>query len=102
MKKSIGWTEAQVKDTVNEYFRLMRKQAQGIPFVKVKAYRRLREIHPERSEGAFESKFQNISAVLHARKFPYLKGLKPRDNVQKMLRAFVAAKLVSEGMLSIN
>lgn len=44
---------------------------------------------PRRSIKSFEYKFQNISAVLFESRLPYLSGLKPKFNYQKLMRLLV-------------
>jgi len=52
-------------------------------------YRALAARFPRRSPKSFELKFQNISAVLYEEHYPFVDGLLPRNNYQKLLKLIV-------------
>lgn len=83
------WTEPEIRDTVVAYFDLLHDQQVGIPRTKSAIYAELATKHPTRSAKAFELKFQNISAILYEQRFPYVNGLMPRSNYQRLLRLIV-------------
>jgi len=83
------WSEKEVKATVREYFKLLKAEIDKTPVIKAEIYRKLSKEFSNRSPGAFESKFQNISAVLYNQHLPYCSGLKPRMKYQKLLELVV-------------
>lgn len=85
----IGWSELQIKATIEAYFKLLKIQESGQSQNKAALYRRLAKRFPERSPKAFELKFQNISAILYEGNLPYCDGLKPRFNYQHLLKLMV-------------
>ncbi len=84
-----SWNEIEIRSTIKEYFKLLNLEQSGKSFVKNEAYRRLYKLNPRRSLKSFEYKFQNISAVLYEFKLPYLSGLKPKFNYQRLMRLLV-------------
>ncbi|MDW3650947.1 MAG: MvaI/BcnI family restriction endonuclease [Bacteroidia bacterium] len=90
-----SWNEYELRKTIQEYFLLLEKNQSGLSFNKSKVYRKLHEDIPTRSVKSIEYKFQNISAVLYEEKIPYLSGLKPRFNYQKLMRLIVLEELGS-------
>jgi len=89
----MGWTEEEVRGAVAAYFSLLDAQLHGDDPNKAAIYRSLAERFPQRGPGAFEVKFQNISAILYEQRLPYCKGLKPRHNYQMLLKLFVLDRL---------
>jgi hypothetical protein len=79
-----AWSDWQNDLVVAEYFEIDRLQRSGIEVVKAKRYRALGAVIG-REEGAIESKFQNISAVLFRLDMDFARGLKPRFNIQQSL-----------------
>ena len=88
-KNHKGWSEQQIKATVRAYFELLKQQLREIPVVKKAIYDNLSKKFKERSNKAFEAKFQNISAILYEQNLPYCDGLKPRFNYQNLLKLVV-------------
>lgn len=88
-----GWTEPEVRSAVQVYFQLLRSEQDGKANNKADLYRQLSKKHPARSPKAFELKFQNISAILYEQRLPYLSGLKPRHNYQRLLKLVVLDQL---------
>ena len=68
-------TEQEIKGAIHGYFELLDAQENGEPIIKAHIYKRLAEKYPARYAGAFERKFQNISAVLFEEKLPFADGL---------------------------
>ena len=58
-----GWSENQIRATVEAYFTLLKVQEDGGNQNKSALYKQLSQQFPERSPKAFELKFQNISAI---------------------------------------
>ncbi len=84
-----SWTEQEIKGAIHGYFELLDAQENGEPIVKAHIYKRLAEKYPARNAGAFERKFQNISAVLFEEKLPFADGLLPYGNYQNLLKLLV-------------
>jgi len=89
MKINNPWNDLEIHDAVKAYFDLLDKQQKLEPINKSAIYRKLSSIHPSRSVKAFESKFQNISAILYEEKLPYADGLRPRGHYQTELKTVV-------------
>lgn len=85
------WTTEEVKATVQDYFEMLRKEAAGIPYSKSEHNEHLRTQLITRSKASVELKHQNISAVLDQLGLPYIRGYKPRSNLQELLRQAVVA-----------
>ena len=56
-----GWSEQEVRKTVESYFQLLQSEVEGESVNKAKLFDKLSKKFPERTTRAFESKFQNIS-----------------------------------------
>ena len=87
--KSHPWNEIEIKDAIVGYFSLLDAQQKGKSLNKAKIYRALSEKHPSRSTKAFERKFANISAILYEEKLPFVDGLLPFGNYQRLLKLLV-------------
>lgn len=87
--KAKPWNESEIKDTIAEYFKMLEAQQSRIPVNKLEVYRNLSKVHPSRSPRAFERKFTNISAILYEEKLPFVDGLLPSSNYQRLLRLLV-------------
>lgn len=84
------WTIDEVKATVRDYFDMLRKEAAGQSYSKSEHNEHLRSTLITRSKASIELKHQNISAVLDQLGLPYIRGYKPRSNLQELLRQTVA------------
>lgn len=85
------WTTQEVEKTVQDYFEMLRKEAAGIPYSKAEHNEHLRAKLITRSKASIELKHQNISAILDQLGLPYIRGYKPRSNLQELLRETVVA-----------
>lgn len=83
------WTADEVEATVSDYFEMLRCEASGTPYSKADHNARLRTKLTTRSKASIELKHQNISAVLDQLGLPYIRGYKPRSNLQDLLRRVV-------------
>ena len=81
-----GWANAEIQQTVNAYFTMLRAELSGQPYRKTEFNREV-QAATGRSHGAVEFKFANISAVLRDIGLPYVLGYQPRGNYQGALRA---------------
>lgn len=75
-----GWSDAELAATVNAYREMMQSEAAGLSYNKSEAYRALQRQYG-RTEGAFEYRMQNISAVLQEMGQAWLRGLRPAKNI---------------------
>ena len=83
------WSSDEVQATVNSYFEMLELEAAQQRYTKTEFNAQLRAQLRGRSKGSVELKFQNISAVLHDLELPFIRGYKPRSNVQLLLRQAV-------------
>ncbi len=83
------WNENEIKDAIAEYFKMLEAQENGLSVNKLEVYRNLSKMHTSRSPRAFERKFANISAILYEEKLPFVDGLLPSNNYQRLLRLLV-------------
>jgi hypothetical protein len=83
------WTNREVDATIAAYFDMLRLESLGIAYNKSERNEQLRTELTTRSKASIELKFQNISAVLDQLALPYVRGYKPRANLQALLRQAV-------------
>lgn len=83
------WSEAEVANTVADYFDMLRLDLGGYSYNKSGHRARLIVKLNSRSDAAIELKHQNISAVLDEIGLPYIPGYKPRKNYQGVLATAV-------------
>jgi hypothetical protein len=93
------WSEADLQLTVASYFRMLRKELRGEPFVK-SAENSLVSDEIGRSRGSVEFKYANISAVLRDLRMLYIRGYRPRSNYQGALYQEVVRALEGDDALS--
>ncbi|MCY1029832.1 HNH endonuclease [Corallococcus sp. BB11-1] len=75
------WTPAEIDASVAAYFKMFGLHDQGEPFVKADFIRDLLSTAIQnRTKGAVEMRFGNISAVLEENHLPWLKGYVPYRN----------------------
>ncbi len=96
------WTAEEVKATVQDYFEMLRKEAASLPYSKTEHNEQLRTKLITRSKASIELKHQNISAVLDQLGLPYIRGYKPRSNLQELLRQAVVAYVTEHQTGLIN
>lgn len=83
------WTSEEVEATVRDYFEMLRLESAGTQYSKSEHNEQLRAKLRTRSKSSIELKHQNISAVLDQLGLPYIRGYKPRSNLQDLLRRTV-------------
>ncbi|KFE66760.1 HNH endonuclease [Hyalangium minutum] len=95
------WTPAEIDATVAAYFEMYRMHERDEPFVKADFIRSLLATALQnRTKGAVEMRFGNISAVLQERHLPWLKGYVPYPNYPA---ALVPAVLrAAEGLIPLS
>jgi hypothetical protein len=79
-----NWTDDEIRETVESYFEMLGSELQGRAYNKTE-HRNALLIRINRTKGAVEYKYQNISAALIAKGLPYIEGYKPASNYQKAL-----------------
>ena len=99
-KKDQGWSNHEIAATVTAYFEMLEQEMMVQPFNKAEYNRQLRQgpLHA-RSKGAVELKLANISFVLANNGIPWVKGYKPRKNIQKALIPTVLAEAETRGLM---
>lgn len=92
------WNATEIEATVDAYFRLLDAELKNTPLTKSAQNARVRET-VQRTKGAVEFKFQNVSAVLRDLHVYWVKGYKPRGNYQAALRDAVIDRLEADSAL---
>ena len=87
---SRNWSLVENRLIVEDYFEMLLKESKGQGYFKSVHRRRLRPKLVNRSEGALEFKYCNISAVLIRMGLPYVEGYRPANNFQMSLREVIA------------
>jgi hypothetical protein len=80
-----SWSRAEVALIVADYFEMLIKELDGVPYKKADHRRQIITLLKSRSKGSVEFKHQNISAILINLGKPYINGYLPRYNYQKLL-----------------
>ncbi|QBE61721.1 DUF3883 domain-containing protein [Pseudoduganella lutea] len=89
VRVGLDWSSAEVEATVADYFEMLKLESLGAPYSKAEHNEQLRKQLTTRSRSSIELKHQNISAVLDQMQLPYIRGYKPRGNLQALLRETV-------------
>jgi hypothetical protein len=92
---SDSWSKTEVAVIVADYFDMLVKELNKIPYKKSDHRRRLLPLLQQRSEGSIEFKHQNISAILMNLGRPYINGYLPRNNYQNLLEDEVLNYLIN-------
>jgi hypothetical protein len=95
-----GWSWLECEAVVASYFEMLNLELRGERYVKARFRERMLE-QIDRSEGAIEQKFRNISAVLKEAGYPTIDGYKPLPHYQKeILPDVIGAALVSSRVIA--
>lgn len=89
------WSKKEVEATIRDYFQMLTLESARRPYSKSDHNARLRSILKIRSRASIELKHQNISAVLAQLGLPFIRGYKPRANLQQLLREEVLNYIVA-------
>jgi hypothetical protein len=92
------WSDDEIGVTVDVYFRMLTLELAGETYTKTE-FRREVERDVERSSGAIEYKFNNVSAVLDEIGAVWIPGYKPLRNVQDRLRTVVRERFEGDSGL---
>tara|TARA_R100000329_G_C7472032_1_gene166253 strand:- start:94 stop:399 length:306 start_codon:yes stop_codon:yes gene_type:complete len=99
-KKRIPFSDAELRDCINLYFRFLDADKQQINIGKNSNYKALAEKHNNcRPWGSYMYKCQNISSVMQSLGLPYAKGLKPAGNTGPKLRLLITGIAVERGLI---
>ncbi|WP_197373241.1 DUF3883 domain-containing protein [Mycolicibacterium baixiangningiae] len=93
MVNGVPWSEAENAATVASYLSMLKLELAGKPYTKTAENERLRMHLHNRTKGAVELKYQNVSAVLLEHGWRPINGYKPMRNVQASLRTEVERQL---------
>ena len=89
-----SWSQIEVALIVADYFDMLIKELNRIPYKKSEHRRQLLPFLKNRSQGSIEFKHQNISAILINLGRPYIRGYLPRYNYQILLENEVIDYLI--------
>ncbi len=89
-----SWSKIEVALIVADYFDMLIKELNRIPYKKTDHRRQILPLLHNRSEGSIEFKHQNISAILINLGRPYINGYLPRYNYQGLLEGEVIDYLI--------
>ena len=92
------WSDDEIGVTVDVYFRMLTLELAGESYTKTE-FRREVERDVDRSSGAIEYKFNNVSAVLDELGAVWIPGFKPLRNVQDRLRTVVRERFKADSDL---
>lgn len=93
------WSREEVEATVATYLEMLERELLDQPFSKTDHNRALQPLLNNRSKGAVEFKFGNVSAALVDLGMPYVDGYKPYPNYQQLLLEVTAAHLEARPQL---
>jgi hypothetical protein len=97
-----SWSKIEVALIVADYFDMLIKELNRIPYKKADHRRQILPLLNNRSEGSIEFKHQNISAILINLGRPYITGYLPRYNYQNLLEDEVIDYLVHHSEIESN
>ena len=89
------WSREEVEATVASYLDMLEKELLRRPYSKAEHNRALQSLLNNRSKGAIEFKFGNVSAALVDLGKPYVEGYKPYPNYQQLLLEVTEAQVES-------
>lgn len=92
------WSDDEIGVTVDVYFRMLTLELAGESYTKTE-FRREVERDVDRSSGAIEYKFNNVSAVLDELGAVWIPGYRPLRNVQDRLRTVVRERFEADSDL---
>ena len=99
-KKRIPFSDAELRDCINLYFRFLDADKQQINIGKNSNYKALAEKYKNcRPWGSYMYKCQNISSVMESLGLPYAKGLKPAGNTGPKLHLLVTETVTERGLI---
>lgn len=92
-QRSTDWLEHEVELVVADYLHMLALELAGQTYNKASRRKALVPLLNGRTEASIEFKRRNISAVLLALGFPYLRGYLPATNAQRMLSEVVESQI---------
>jgi len=97
-----SWSKIEVALIVADYFDMLSKELNRIPYKKSEHRRLILPLLRNRSEGSIEFKHQNISAILINLGKPYIAGYLPRYNYQNLLEDEVIDYLIHHSEIEFD
>lgn len=97
-----SWSKIEVALIVADYFDMLTKELNRIPYKKADHRRQILPLLNNRSEGSIEFKHQNISAILINLGRPYITGYLPRYNYQNLLEDEVIDYLIHHSEIEFD
>ena len=94
------WSTPEVVLVVQDYLDMLGAELSDRAYVKAQHNRRLRKKLNDRSKGSVEFKHQNISAILSDHDLPFVRGYKPRGNIQSILEQVLFEELEARPQLT--
>lgn len=88
-----NWSQLECELIVQDYMSMFELEMRGEKYSKAEHRRNLMFKLDQRSKGSVEFKHQNISAVLVDSGYPYIRGYKPANNYQALLKNVVETYL---------
>jgi hypothetical protein len=79
-----NWSDEEIRQTVESYFQMLANELENKTYIKTE-FRDDLLTRINRTKGAIEYKYQNISAALVSKGLPYVEGYKPARNYQRAL-----------------
>lgn len=95
----VDWSREEVEACVASYLRMLTLELNGQHYSKTEHANRLMKLLDGRNRPSVELKHCNISAVMIALGYPYIRGYKPRGNFQGLLAEVVAAQAANNSAL---
>lgn len=94
------WTDAELKKSIQAYFKMLSLERSKTKYVKAEVNRLLQKQLPKRSPKSIEYRWQNISSVLNDHEIPFIDGFKPARNVgarvkERIWNIIIAQKFIS-------
>ena len=99
MSKPTPYSDSELRDTINLYFRFIEADRAGTKIGKNSNYKALEAKYGARKWTSYMNKCQNISAVFVALGLPHAKGLKPLGNVGAKLKTIIRGIAHERGLI---
>lgn len=98
---TLDWTRLEVEAIVADYLKMLSLEWAGQSFSKTAHRKALQQKLNGRSDSSIEFKHCNISAVMRDLGFHPIRGYRPRDNYQRLLREVVEAQVARQTHLDV-
>jgi len=88
MSKRILWSQDEYMAAIDAYVEMLKLETANIPYKKAE-FRKELEAKFDRSGGAFEYRFQNISGAMQSLGMPIIRGYLPAHNYNNVLEDYI-------------